>query len=94
MSDRNVVNHQETEMSKFQILSKKSRIRETENLSTDADSRTDTIFERLHDLSKKEEKNGAVDVSTCPRVHASTQRLHVGMMDALHPPPVFRAPRV
>ena len=30
--------------------SKKSRIRETRNLSTDADSRTDTIFERLRDL--------------------------------------------
>ena len=32
---------------------KKSRIRETKNLSTDADSRTDTILERLRDLSKK-----------------------------------------
>ena len=32
-------------------LDKKSRIRETKNLSTDADSRTDTIFERLSDLS-------------------------------------------
>ena len=31
---------------------KKSRIRETKNLSTDADSRTDTILERLRDLSK------------------------------------------
>ena len=30
-------------------LCKKSRIRETKNLSTDADSRTDTILERLHD---------------------------------------------
>ena len=29
---------------------KKSRIRETKNLSTDADSRTDTILERLRDL--------------------------------------------
>ena len=34
-------------------LKKKSRIRETKNLSTDADSRTDTILERLQDLSKK-----------------------------------------
>ena len=33
---------------------KKSRIRETKNLSTDADSRTDTIFKRLHDLSEEE----------------------------------------
>ena len=32
---------------------KKSRIRETKNLSTDADSRIDTILERLRDLSKK-----------------------------------------
>ena len=30
---------------------KKSRIRETSNLSTDADRRTDTILERLRDLS-------------------------------------------
>ena len=29
----------------------KSRIRETKNLSTDADNRTDTILERLRDLS-------------------------------------------
>ena len=29
---------------------KKSRIRETKNLSTDADSKTDTILERLRDL--------------------------------------------
>ena len=29
---------------------KKSRILETKNLSTDADSRTDTIFERSRDL--------------------------------------------
>ena len=32
---------------------KKSRIRETLNLSTDADRRSDTILERLRDLSKK-----------------------------------------
>ena len=35
---------------------KKSRIRETSNLSTDADRRTDTILERLRDLSKKKKK--------------------------------------
>ena len=34
-------------------LTKKFRIRETSNLSTDADRRTDTILERLRDLSKK-----------------------------------------
>ena len=31
---------------------------------------------------------------TRPRVHVSTQRLHARAMDALHPPPVFRAPRM
>ena len=35
---------------------KKSRLRETLNLSTDADSRTDTILERLHDLSQKKSR--------------------------------------
>ena len=35
----------------LEVIVKKSRIRETKNISTDADSRTDTIFERLHDLS-------------------------------------------
>ena len=45
-----------------QSLSKKSCIRETKNLSTDADNRTDTILERLRDLSKKNKKNkGCVD---------------------------------
>ena len=39
-------------------LSQKSRIRETKNLSTDADSRTDTILERLRDLSLKQKKYG------------------------------------
>ena len=34
-------------------LTNKSRIRETPNLSTDADSRTNTILERLHDLSRE-----------------------------------------
>ena len=84
-------------MCKFQ----KSRIRETSNLSTDADCRTDTILESLRDLSRKrkEEKNWAVDASTRPRVYAYTRpRVHMtdqrGAMDALHPPPVFRAPLV
>ena len=35
---------------------KKSRMRETKNLSTDADRRTDTILERLRDLSTILEK--------------------------------------
>ena len=35
------------------IVYQKSRIRETKNLSTDADSRTDTILEGLHDISQK-----------------------------------------
>ena len=34
----------------WQILRKKSRIRETPMLSTDADSRTNIILERVHDL--------------------------------------------
>ena len=33
------------------LHTQKSRIRETKNLSTNADSRTDTILERLRDLS-------------------------------------------
>ena len=36
---------------------KKSRIPETKNLLTDADSRTNTILERLRDLSLKIIKN-------------------------------------
>ena len=35
------------------ISYKKSRIRETKNLSTDADIRADTVLERLRDLSQK-----------------------------------------
>ena len=35
-----------------------------------------------------------VYASTHTRVRASTRRIHAGAMDALHPPPVFRAPRV
>ena len=35
----------------------KSRIRETSNLSTDADSRTNTNFESLRDLSGRKKLN-------------------------------------
>ena len=38
------------------IINKKSCIRETKNLSTDVDSRTDTILERLPDLSERRKK--------------------------------------
>ena len=82
-------------------LKKKSRIRETSNLSTDADRRTDTILEILRDLYRKKIiKNGVVDASTRPRTHPSFLGLHAcnkmdaWAMDALHPPLVFRAPRV
>ena len=34
------------------FLTKKSRIQETKNLSTNADSRTDTIYERMRNLSE------------------------------------------
>ena len=63
-----------------EMLINKSRIRETSNLSTDANSRTDTNFESLRDLSrrKKKEKNGAVDASTRPRVHTMGQRVGNG----------------
>ena len=37
-------------LAKFALVKQKSRIQETKNLSTDADSRTDTILERLRDL--------------------------------------------
>ena len=36
----------------IKFLIKKSRLRETKNLSTDTDSRTSTILERLRDLSQ------------------------------------------
>ena len=42
-------------------------MRETTNLSTDADSRTDTIFERLCDLSKKKRKK-RMEQLTAPRM--------------------------
>ena len=40
----------------LEINQKKSRIRETPTLSTDADSRTDTNLKRLRDLSLKKNK--------------------------------------
>ena len=48
---------------------------------------------------KKKKKMGRltrprVHAYTHTRIHASTWRIHAGAMDALHPPPVFRAPRV
>ena len=45
--------HDDTEHTKGRVQLKKSRIRETKNLTTYADSRTDTVLERLRDLSKK-----------------------------------------
>ena len=43
---------------------RKSRIREIKNLSIDADSRTNTIFERLRDLSKKSRIRETKNLST------------------------------
>ena len=43
-----------------EIKFEKSRIRETKNLSTDADSRTDTIMERFSDLKNKKLIRGCV----------------------------------
>ena len=43
---------QHSSFNKSEIYHKKSRIRETKNLWTDADSMTDTILESLRDLSK------------------------------------------
>ena len=61
------------------FFNKKSRIRETKNLSTDADRRTDTIFERLHDLFKKKKWGGwRVHKSTRPRVDATAPRVGDG----------------
>ena len=61
---------------KAKIIGKKSRIRETSNLSTDADRRTDTILESLRDLYRKK-INKKMGRLTCPRVHASMRtRVH------------------
>ena len=48
---------------------KKSRIRETLNLSTDADRRTDIILDILRDLSRKKKKK-KIGRLTSPRNHA------------------------
>ena len=86
----------------------KSRIRETSNLSSDADGRTDTNFERLRDLSRKKKKKKEEEKMrrlTRPRdgstrgqwtlcTHPPFLGLHAWAMDALHPPLVFRAQRV
>ena len=72
----------------------KSRIRETLNLSTDADRRTDTILESLRDLSRKKRRKKLgcwrVHASTRPCIHASA-RPHDGStrgrwMLCTHPP--------
>ena len=42
-----------TKITFFKVSVKKSHIRETPTLSTDADRRTDTNLKRLRDLSKK-----------------------------------------
>ena len=70
------------------------RLRDLSKKNPAADSRTNTNFERLRDLSRKkrEKKNGAVDASISE--HPPFFGLHARAMDALHPPPVFRAPRV
>ena len=56
---------------------KKSLIRETSNLSTDADCKTNTILESLRDLSrkKKKKKKGSLRVHTSmrPHIHASAR---------------------
>ena len=105
------------------LYDKKSRIWETPTLSTDADSRTDTILERLHDFSQKniffllvvqffkkiknksrirETKNLSTDADS--RTDTILERLHdlskkikappPPSLPAMHPPPVFKAPRV
>ena len=57
------------------LVLKKSRIRETKNLSTDADSRTNTNFKRLRDFSIIKKKIGRL---TCSRVHAMARRMGDG----------------
>ena len=49
------------------------KIRETSNLSTDADCRTDTILESLRDLTRKK-KNKKIGRLTRPRVHTTDLR--------------------
>ena len=45
-----------TKAVKVRLITKKSRIRETPTLSTNADSRTDTNLKKLRDLSLKKSK--------------------------------------
>ena len=66
---------------------KKSRIRETKNLSTDKDSRTNTILERLHDL-------GAVHKLYQPDIGGGGSRPPLPPLSAIvsissSPPPPF-----
>ena len=63
---------------KLNSQGKKSRIRETKNLSTDADRRTDTILERLRDLSRKK-KRKKMGRLTRPHGHATAQRVGNGL---------------
>ena len=58
-------------------VKKKIRIRETSNLLTDADSRTDTNFESLRDLSRKKKKK-KMGRLTRPRIHAMGPRVGNG----------------
>ena len=44
---------QKVRLNLFELIVEKSRIQETPTLSTDADSRTDTILERLRDIFHK-----------------------------------------
>ena len=86
-------------------FSKKSRIRETKNLSIDADSRTDTILERLQDLSKKRRKKclgrgSRLIWNTSPflGLHARADSVHAKMgagggASNLELLPAFRDPR-
>ena len=50
---------------------KKSRIRETKNLSTDADSRTDTILERLRFFVELFKKKLKINHATSPKLYRS-----------------------
>ena len=72
---------------------KKSRIRETQTLSTDTDSRTDTILERLHDLPIRTEKRtwSSQKCGLGPRLGGDS--VHAKMLTRFTPEhiPVFRA---
>ena len=70
----------------FTISKQKSRMRETKNLSTYADSRTDTILERLRDLSKKNRKNSIRNDSLFLRLYK--------LVHKCTSPPLEHLPRV